>query len=26
MNKIRKGDIVQVIKGKDRGKKGKVLS
>lgn len=25
MMKIRKGDIVQVIKGKDRGKKGKVL-
>ncbi|MCX5699938.1 MAG: 50S ribosomal protein L24 [Candidatus Omnitrophica bacterium] len=25
MNKIRKGDIVQAIKGKDRGKKGKVV-
>jgi len=25
MNKIRIGDTVQVIKGKDRGKKGKVL-
>ncbi len=25
MSKIRKGDIVQVIKGKDRDKKGKVL-
>lgn len=25
MYKIRRGDIVQVIKGKDRGKKGKVL-
>lgn len=25
MFKIRRGDIVQVIKGKDRGKKGKVL-
>lgn len=26
MHKIRKGDIVQVIKGRDRGKKGKVLN
>jgi len=26
MFKIRRGDIVQVIKGKDSGKKGKVLS
>jgi len=26
MQKIRKGDIVQVIKGKDKGKKGKVLN
>ncbi len=26
MFKIRKDDLVQVIKGKDRGKKGKVLS
>jgi len=26
MLKIRKGDTVQVIKGKDRGKKGKVIS
>lgn len=25
MQKIRKGDLVQVIKGKDSGKKGKVL-
>jgi len=25
MNKIRKGDIVQVTKGKDKGKKGKVI-
>ena len=25
MLKIRKGDIVQVIKGKDKGKKGKVI-
>ena len=25
MDKIKKGDIVQIIKGKDRGKKGKVL-
>lgn len=26
MQKIRKGDIVQAIKGKDKGKKGKVIS
>lgn len=26
MLKVRKGDIVQAIKGKDKGKKGKVLS
>lgn len=26
MQKIKKGDTIQVIKGKDRGKKGKVLS
>jgi len=26
MNKIRKGDIVQVTKGKDKGKKGKVIN
>jgi large subunit ribosomal protein L24 len=26
MQKIRKGDTVQVIKGKDRGKKGKILA
>ncbi len=26
MFKIKKGDMVEVIKGKDRGKKGKVLS
>ena len=25
MSKIRRGDIVQVIKGEDRGKKGKIL-
>lgn len=25
MRKIRKGDIVQIVKGKDRGKRGKVL-
>lgn len=25
MRKIKKGDIVQIVKGKDRGKKGKVL-
>lgn len=25
MNKIRKGDIVEAIKGKDKGKKGKVI-
>lgn len=25
MNKIKRGDFVQVIKGKDRGKKGRVL-
>jgi large subunit ribosomal protein L24 len=25
MQKIRKGDIVQAVKGKDRGKKGKVV-
>ena len=25
MNKIKKNDIVQVVKGKDKGKKGKVL-
>jgi large subunit ribosomal protein L24 len=25
MDKIRKGDIVQAVKGKDRGKKGKVI-
>ncbi len=25
MNKIRKGDTVQIIKGKDKGKKGRVL-
>lgn len=25
MQKIRKGDIVQAVKGKDKGKKGKVL-
>jgi large subunit ribosomal protein L24 len=26
MFKVKKGDLVQIIKGKDRGKKGKVLS
>jgi len=26
MLKVKKGDIIQVIKGKDRGKKGKVLN
>jgi large subunit ribosomal protein L24 len=26
MQKIKKGDIAQIIKGKDRGKKGKVLN
>lgn len=26
MNKIRKGDTIQVTKGKDKGKKGKVLN
>jgi len=26
MRKIRKGDLVQVIKGRDKGKKGKVLN
>jgi large subunit ribosomal protein L24 len=26
MQNIKKGDIVQVLKGKDRGKKGKVIS
>jgi large subunit ribosomal protein L24 len=26
MQKIKKGDIVQVLKGKDRGKKGKVIN
>ncbi|MCX5710531.1 MAG: 50S ribosomal protein L24 [Candidatus Omnitrophica bacterium] len=26
MSKIRKGDFVQIIKGKDKGKKGKVIS
>jgi len=26
MQKIKKGDIIQAIKGKDKGKKGKVLS
>ncbi len=26
MHKIKKGDIVQAIKGKDKGKKGKVLN
>ncbi|MGD0335875.1 MAG: 50S ribosomal protein L24 [Candidatus Omnitrophota bacterium] len=26
MDKIRKGDIVQAVKGKDKGKKGKVIN
>jgi large subunit ribosomal protein L24 len=26
LRKVKKGDIVQIIKGKDRGKKGKVLN
>jgi large subunit ribosomal protein L24 len=26
MSKLRKGDIVQIIKGKDNGKKGKIIS
>ena len=26
MPKLRKGDIIQVIKGKDKGKKGKIIS
>lgn len=26
MNKIRKGDLVQVMRGKDSGKRGEVLS
>jgi len=26
MAKLRKGDVVQIIKGKDKGKKGKIIS